>query len=135
MLSYRTLLIVVTILSLSVTGLRQVRNSLSLTIGLMNACMWMLPIYERWKKKRDSHLLTGQSQLRVGNFAQAEQSLVLALAAAEEQHASEKKRAGILMSMAEAQRKQSKMGPAEQSIRLAMALVRAADLAPCLEIL
>ena len=121
--SYRVILMVVSLLSLLVAGLSEIRNSLFLTVGLMNLCLWTFPLIEKWKKRRNASSVEGERQLQVGNYPEAEQSLILALAEAEHQRTSVKKRASLLGSLAEAQRKQGKLAPAEQSLRQAMALV------------
>jgi tetratricopeptide (TPR) repeat protein len=123
MLIYRTILVVVTVLSLIFAGFNEIRNSLGLTVGLMNLCLWSLPLIAKWKKSRDAHRVEGERQLQIGNYSEAEQSLVLALAEAEHRSASAKKRASVLWNLAEAQRKQGKLPQAEQSIRQAIALV------------
>ena len=120
---YRIILMIVSVLSLAVAGLSEIRNSLILTIGLMNLCMWTLPLVQKWKKQRDANSLEGERQLGVGNYAEAERSLVLAVADTQRQKASPAKRAAILMNLAEAQRKQVRLGPSEESILQAMVLV------------
>src|SRR6266576_1871868 len=100
MFSYRAILIVVTILSLAVAGLGSIRNSLALSLGLINLCMWSLPVYLKWKKKRDVNTTAGQEHLRVGNYPLAEESLTLALADVEQRGGSALARAGLLMSLA-----------------------------------
>jgi tetratricopeptide (TPR) repeat protein len=87
----------------------------------------------KWQKKRDFHIIEGRAQLRVGNYPLAEQSLVLALADIEQQHGSAARRAAILIDLAEAQRKQSRLGPAEQSIRQAMELIPETARGQCLD--
>src|SRR5260370_7918863 len=89
----------------------------------MNLCLWSWPLIAKWKKGRDAHRVEGERQLQVGNYSAAEQSLILALAEAEFRVTSAKKRASLLWSLAEAQRKQGKLPQAEQSIRQAIALV------------
>src|SRR5688500_13086559 len=123
MRSYSLILVAVTILSLVVAGLSEIRTSLMLTVGLMNLSMWTLPIVMKWKKQRDAVSVEGEKHLRVGNYPEAEQSLTIALEEAGRRQSSAKKRAAILLNLAEAQRKQGKFSLAEQSIRQAMALI------------
>jgi len=123
MLSYRVILMVVSLLSLLVAGLSEIRNSLFLTVGLMNLCLWTFPLIEKWKRRRDASSVEGERQLQVGNYPEAEQVADSAVAERNTKRASVKKRASLLRNLAEAQRKQSKLAPAEQSLRQAMALV------------
>ena len=123
MLIYRTILVMVTVLSLIFAGFNEIRNSLGLTVGLMNLCLWSWPFIAKWKKGRDAHRVEGERQLQVGNYSEAEQSLILALAEAELRVTSARKRASMLWNLAEAQRKQGKLPQAEQSIQQAIALV------------
>jgi len=121
--SYRIILMVVSALSLVFAGFSEIRNSLFLTISLMNLCLWTFPLIEKWKKRRDALSVEGERQLQVGNYPEAEQSLLSAIAEAEGRRDSVKKLTGMLLNLAEAQRKQRRFSPAEQSIRQAMALV------------
>src|SRR5436190_19220786 len=123
MLSYRTILTVITILSFMVAGLSEIRNSLLLTIALMNICMWTWPFVDKWRKQRNARSVEGERQLQVGNYPEAEQTLTAAVAEAATQRSSPSRRASILQNLAEAQRKQGKFAQSEQSIRQAMALV------------
>src|SRR6266850_1382027 len=102
MLIYRPILMMVTVLSLIFAGFNEVRNSLGLTVGLMNLCLWSWPLIEKWKKSRDAHRAEGERQLQIGNYPEAEQSLLLALAEAERRPVSVKKRTGMLWNLAEA---------------------------------
>jgi tetratricopeptide (TPR) repeat protein len=121
--SYRNILLIVTVLSFLIAGLSEIRTSLFLTILLMNLCMWSWPIVAKWKKQRNAQYAAGEKHLQVGNYAEAEQKLAVALAEAQSRNRPPLKRAEILRNLAEAQRRQRKFPPAEQSIRQAMALV------------
>jgi tetratricopeptide (TPR) repeat protein len=121
--SYRTILVVVTILSLTITSLGQVRNSLVLTIGLMNIFMWMYPIFAKWKKKRDAIADESARQLRVGNYPEAEKLLIRALGQADEQRRPRVWRVRMLRRLAEARRKQGKFAQAEETVTSAIEMV------------
>src|SRR5260370_23727080 len=108
MVTYRAILIVVTILSLAVAGLSEIRNSLILTLGLMNLCMWALPLFQKWKTKRDANSLEGERQLGIGNYPEAERFLVLAVADTQRQSTSAARMAALRLCLAEARRKQGK---------------------------
>jgi tetratricopeptide (TPR) repeat protein len=122
MMSYRTILAVVTVLSLLVAGLGEIRNSLILTVGLMNLCLWTFPIIQKWKKRRDAPGLEGEGHLLVGNYPEAEQALRKALSQAEHQRITVKKRASLMRNLADAQRKQGKFAEAQESILQVLAL-------------
>src|SRR5260370_36301972 len=82
----------------------------------MNLCMWPLPVVQKWKKQRDANSLEGEKQLGVGNYPEAERSLVLAGADTPRQKASPAKRAAILMKLGQAQREQGTPGANEEAI-------------------
>src|SRR5262252_2604717 len=102
MLSYRTILITITVFSLlSIAGMTEIRASLGFAILCINLFTWSWPLIDRWNKKRNKHILEGRKQLEVGNHSQAEKALELALA-----QSSGRKPAvvqSILLSLAEAQ--------------------------------
>jgi tetratricopeptide (TPR) repeat protein len=117
------ILAVVTILSLTITSLGQVRNSLVLTIGMMNLFMWTYPIFAKWKKKRDAGADGAELQLKVGNHPEAEKLLILALGQADQQRRPRIWRVRMLRRLAEAQRKQGKFAQAEETVTGAIAMV------------
>src|SRR5947207_15757152 len=104
MLIYWTFLVMVTVLRLIYAAFNEIRTSLGLTVGLMNLCLWSWPLIAKWNKSRDAHRVEGERQLQIGNYSEAEQSLILALAEAELRATSAKKRASLLWNLAEAQR-------------------------------
>ena len=121
---YRTLLIIVTVLSfLSIAGMREIRASLAVAIVFINVFGWSWALFDKWNKQRNRLTVEGEQDLQVGNYAEAEKSLTLAAAEAESRGASAGKQAAILRNLAEAQRKQGKFGEAEQTIQKAMALL------------
>src|ERR1700676_1443318 len=124
MAPYRTLLIIVTVLSfLSIAGMREIRASLTIAIVFVNVFGWSWALFDKWNKQRNRLTVEGEQDLQVGNYAEAEKSLTLAAAEAESRGASAGKRATILRNLAEAQRKQGKLGEAEQTIQKAIALL------------
>src|SRR5260370_30990406 len=103
---YRTILIVVTVLSfLSVAGMQEIRIPLVLAITCINVFGWSWPFIDKWIKRRNRLTHEGEQELKVGNYSEAEKSLKLA--AAENRGAGPAKRASILRNLAECQRKQS----------------------------
>lgn len=124
MAPYRTLLIIVTVLSfLSIAGMREIRASLTIAIVFVNVFGWSWALFDKWNKQRNRLTVEGEQDLQVGNYSEAEKSLTLAAAEAESRGASAGKQATILRNLAEAQRKQGKLGEAEQTIQKAMALL------------
>src|SRR5260370_14401329 len=121
---YRAILVVVSVLSfLSVAGMREIRMYLIMTIALVNVFGWTWLLIDKWNKQRNRHTSDGEQELQVGNYGEAEKSLALAATEAGRRGATAAKQAGILRSLAVAQRKQGKFSEAEKSIRQAMALV------------
>jgi tetratricopeptide (TPR) repeat protein len=121
---YRTLLIIVTVLSfLSIAGMREIRASLAVAIVFINVFGWSWALFDKWNKQRNRLTVEGEQDLQVGNYAEAEKSLTLAAAEAESRGASAGKQAAILRNLAEAQRKQGKLGEAEQTIQKAIVLL------------
>src|SRR5258708_5321896 len=119
---YRTILIVVTVLSfLSVAGMREIRIPLLLAITFINVFGWSWPFVDKWIKRRNRLTNEGEQELKVGNYSEAERALTLA--AAENRGAGPGKRASILRNLAESQRKQSKLAEAERTIRQAMEML------------
>src|ERR1700676_1037782 len=124
MAPYRTLLIIVTVLSfLSIAGMREIRASLTIAIVFVNVFGWSWALFDKWNKQRNRLTVEGEQDLQVGNYAEAEKSLTLAAAEAESRGASAGRPATILRNLAEAQRKQGKLGEAEQTIQRATALL------------
>src|SRR5262249_32716292 len=111
--TYRTILVVITVLSLVITGLGQVRNSLILTLGMINLCGWAYALVDKWIKQRNALPAEAERHLRVGNYVEAEKALTLSLKEAELQRRSVLWRVRTLRHMSEAQRKQSKFAQAE----------------------
>src|SRR5262245_65181605 len=95
MVIYRIILVMVTVLSLIFAGFNEIRNTLGLTVGLMNLCLWSWPLIAKWNRRRDALRVEGERQLQIGNYSEAEQSLILALAEAELRATSAKKRASL----------------------------------------
>src|SRR5690242_14752464 len=102
---YRTILIVITLLSFVIPGLSEIRFSLIVALALINLCVWTLPWVEKWRKQRNALSDEGERHLLAGNYPEAEQSLTLALAEAEHQKTLISRRFSILRNLAEAQRK------------------------------
>src|SRR5881296_1448043 len=124
MLSYRTILIIVTLLSLlSVAGMRQIGSALFFAIGMINVALWSWPRIDKALKKKNAHSLEGEKQLQAGNYKEAEAALLLAVADAETRRRSSLKRAELLCRLAEAQRRLAKFGEAEATLLQAMELV------------
>src|SRR3979490_3253109 len=98
---YRTILIVVTVLSfLSVAGMRELRGSLIFTITLINVFGWGWPFLDKWIKERNRLSSEGQQELQVGNYGEAEKALMLAAAEAGRRGAAPGKQAAILRNLA-----------------------------------
>jgi tetratricopeptide (TPR) repeat protein len=124
MLSYRTILVAVSVFSLlSIAGMRDVRTALLVAIVLINVFAWTWPLIERWSRRRNRLALEGERQLQIGNYSEAEKSLEAAAAEAIRRSASALKQAGILLRLAEARRKLGRLPEAEQTVRMAMPLV------------
>ena len=124
-MSYRTWLYVVAGLSLlSVAGLGEIRTSLLVAVIFVNGAMWIWPRVEKRIRARRRTSDLGHKHLEVGNYKEAETVLGLAAIEAELRKSSPMKQAELLTSLGESQRKQGKFNDAEDSIRLAMGLVR-----------
>jgi tetratricopeptide (TPR) repeat protein len=140
MLPYRTILYIVTILSLlSVAGMRQIGSALFFSITMINISMWSWPHIAKWLKEKNKYALEGEKQLHAGNYKEAEAALLMAVDDAELRRRRPLKRAELLSSLAEAQRRLGKFGEAEATAVQAMALVADGEApsraAQCLDLL
>jgi tetratricopeptide (TPR) repeat protein len=81
--------------------------------------VWATPHVKAWHRRLNLNVSEGQRHLESRNWSEAEKHLVAALT--EKRHSS-KRRIGLMLDLAKAQRKQAKLVDAEQSARAAMEL-------------
>ena len=81
--------------------------------------VWATPHLKAWHRKRNLNVSEAERHLGSRNWSEAEKHLAAALT---ERRHSAKKRIGILLDLEKAQRKQAKLGEAEQTARLAIDL-------------
>jgi tetratricopeptide (TPR) repeat protein len=110
-------------------------------VVLANVFGWSGQFIDKWNKRVNQLIAAGEQDLHVGNYGQAENSLLLAATEAERHGVPAARRAVILRNVAEAQRKQNKLAEAEQTIRQAMAMTTGStgpgrsQYADCLDVL
>lgn len=121
MLSYRTVLICITVFSLlSIAGMGEIRASFGLAILFINVFTWCWPRIDKWNKARNRQIVEGRRQLEIGNHGEAEKLLEQAVEGARGRSVAV--RQAVLLSLAEARRKQGKLEEAAKTIREAMEL-------------
>src|SRR5689334_2605293 len=108
-------------------------SPLAIFRSLIRFSAWVHPIVQKWRKDREKNRTEGASHLKVGNNAEAEKSLLLAMEEAEKRRTTNKYRFEVCMDLAEAQRRLCKYGAALENIERANKLVpsRASD---CLQL-
>ena len=79
--------------------------------------VWATPHVQEWHRKRNLNLSEAERHLSARNWSEAEKHLAAALA--ERRHSS-KRRIGFLLDLQNAQRRQGKLGEAEQTTRTAI---------------
>ena len=80
---------------------------------------WAAPHVKEWQRQRHLNRVEGERHLESRNWTEAEKHFTLALG--ERQH-SAKRRLGLLLGLAKAQRRQSKLADAEQTTQSAIEL-------------